>query len=90
MAAPTKKDNGPNLAALGLRSPMEVIDILAMVKIGETRVVTDDSAALNPQLKADLVVKFFREKMGIKPSLLPYMASIIKQKLKSGQLAFGA
>ena len=92
MANQTTKEtqSGPNLQALGLKSPMEVIDILGAMKINGVPVITDDKAFLNPQLKAELVLKYFSEKYGAKPNELPYLASLIKRDLKSGKLKFGA
>jgi hypothetical protein len=91
MANQATKENqaGPNLQALGLKSPMEVIDILGAVKIDGAPIITDDKAFLNPQLKAELVVRYFNEKFGVKPSELPHLASLIKRDLKSGKLKFG-
>lgn len=80
---------GPNLEALGLKSPMEVIDILGALDLGGTLVITDDKAFLNPQLKAQQVMTFFKENFNLKPSDLPQLASIVKQDLKAGKLKFG-
>ena len=79
-----------NLKTLGLKSPMEVIDILGALKIDGSPVINDDKAFLNPQLKAETVLRFFTGKFNLKPNELPYLASIIKRKLKSGELSFGA
>lgn len=79
-----------NLQALGLKSPMEVIDILGTIKIDGLPIISDEKAILNPQLKAEAILKFFSSRFNIKPNELPYLASIIKRKLKSGELRFGA
>lgn len=81
--------SGPDLKALGLKSPMEVIDILSLLKIDGAPVITDDKVALNPQLKAENAVKHFHEKFNVKPNVLPYLASVIKRKLKAGKLNWG-
>ena len=92
MAIEAAKPNqsGPDLKALGLSSPMEVIDILASLKIDGAPVITDDKAHLNPQLKAEQVVKYFVENFNIKPSELPQLASSIKKDLKNGKLGWEA
>ena len=90
MANQTKENPaGPNLSVLGLKSPMEVIDILATLKIDGLGAITDERAHLNPQLKAETVVKYFGEKFGVKPNELPYVASVIKRKLRAKELRFG-
>ncbi len=85
-----KQAAGPNFQALGLKSPMEVIDILALLKIEGRPVITDDKAHLDPQLKAELVIKTMLENYGIKPNTLPYLAAVIKRNLKNGQLKWSA
>lgn len=80
--------SGPDLKALGLKSPMEIIDLLAMLKIDGVPIISEDKAFLNPQLKAEMVLRFLNDKFGVKPNELPYIASIIKRDLKSGKLRF--
>lgn len=84
--AEAQKQAGPNLQSLGLKSPMEVIDILGMLKIDGEPIVSDEKAILNPQLKAETIMKYFHEKFHVKPGELPYIASIIKRELKNGTL----
>jgi len=81
---------GPDLKALGLNSPMEVIDILASLKIDGTPVIIDDKAFLNPQMKAEQVIKYFNENFNMKPNELPHLASTIKRDLKAGKLGWEA
>jgi hypothetical protein len=82
--------NGPDLKALGLNSPMEVIDILGAMNIDGQPVITDDKAHLNPTVKAETVVKFFTENFNMKPSELPQLASVVKRDLKAGKLGWEA
>ncbi len=84
----TKKQAGPNLQALGLKSPMEVIDILALVSIDGERVISDDHALLDPSRKANAVMEYFADRFNVKPAELPYIASIIKQDLKNGKIGW--
>ena len=81
---------GPDLKALGLNSPMEIIDILGALKIDGSPIITDEKAILNPQMKAEQVIKFFNENFNVKPNELPNLASVIKNDLKAGKLAFEA
>jgi len=92
MAMDVAKANsgGPDLKSLGLNSPMEVIDILGAVKIDGQPVIIDDKAHLNPQVKAEQVIKFFNEKFNVKPNDLPNLASVIKRDLKAGKLGWEA
>ena len=76
------QQKGPNLEALGLKSPMEVIDLLALLKIDGEPVITDDRILLDPKLKAQAVMECFMKKYNVKPNELPYLASIIKQDIK--------
>jgi len=76
------KQAGPNLQALGLKSPMEVIDILALLKIDGEPVIKDDRALLDPKLKAQIIMEYFHKKFNVKPNDLPYLASLIKKELK--------
>jgi len=82
--------SGPDLKALGLNSPMEVIDILGALKIEGKPVITDDKAFLNPQVKAESVIKFFNDNFNVKPADLPHLASVIKRDLKAGKLGWEA
>ena len=87
---PDNNNQGPDLKALGLNSPMEVIDILGALKIDGQPVITDDKAVLDPNLKAQSVIKFFNENFNMKPNELPNLASVIKNDLKAGRLTFEA
>jgi len=92
MAVETARANqaGPDLKALGLNSPMEVIDILAALKIDGKPIIIDDKAFLNPQMKAEQVMKYFHENFGMKTNELPHLASVIKRDLKAGKLRWEA
>lgn len=85
--------SGPDLKSLGFNSPMEVIDLLACMEFrddsGVKFVINDDKAFLNPQMKAEQVVKFYKENFNINPGDLPQLASIMKQDLKAGKLKMG-
>jgi hypothetical protein len=81
--------SAPSLA-YGIRDANEVITILGALKIDGTPVITDDKAALNPQMKAEQVMKFFNDNFKIKPADLPQVASVIKQDLKAGKLGWEA
>jgi len=81
---------GPDLKALGLSSPMEVIDILGALKIDGQPVITDDKAYINPQIKAEQVVKYFNLNFGLQPKELPQLASVVKRDLKAGKLGWEA
>ena len=83
------KQAGPNLQALRLKSPMEVIDILALLKIDGEPVIKDDRALLDPKLKAQAVMEYFYKKFNVKPNDLPYLASLIKKELKNKKLGRG-
>ena len=90
MNAPSgvRGNNGPKLPG-NIKSPMEVIDLLASLDIGGKLVINDDKAFLNPQLKAEQVMRFFKENFNAKPGDLPQIASIIKQDLIAGKLKMG-
>jgi len=91
MDTPTKPtQTGPNLKALGFNSPMEVIDLLALIKVDGEPIIKDDQVLLNPQLKADTIVRYFHDKFQVKPNLLPYIAATIKRGLKNGQIKWGS
>ena len=82
------QQKGPDLKALGLKSPMEVIDILALLKIDGEPIIKDDRALLDPKLKAQAVMEYFHKKHNVKPNDLPYIASLIKRDLKSGKIGW--
>ena len=84
----TKTQSGPNLQALGLKSPMEVIDILALLKVDGEPIILDDKALLDPNLKAQAVIEYFQKRFNVKPSDLPYLASLIKHDLKRGKIGW--
>jgi hypothetical protein len=90
IAPVSNNQTGPDLKALGLSSPMEVIDILGALNIDGSPVITDDKAALDPNLKAQSVIKFFNENFNVKPNELPHLASVIKKDLKAGKLGWEA
>lgn len=73
-----------NLSALGFKTPMDVIDILAILKIDGEPVIKDDRAFLDPKLKVKEVMSYFKEKFNVKPDELPYLASAIKDEMKKG------
>lgn len=72
---------GPDLKALGLKSALEVIDILALLRIDGEPVINDDNIVLNPQAKAKAVIEYYQQRFGVQPNDLPYMASLIKKDL---------
>jgi len=82
----TANRQGPNLEALGLKSPIEVIDILALVKIDGEPVIKNDQHLLDPKAKTQAVMEYFHAKFNLLPSDLPYLASLIKHDLKNGKL----
>lgn len=84
----TQQQKGPDLKALGLKSPMEVIDILSLLKIDGEPIILDDKLHLDPKAKAQAVVDFFTTKLGAKANELPYLAAAIKRKLKNGQMTW--
>jgi len=83
-----EKQSGPNLKALGLKSPQEVIDLLALLKIDGAPVVADDRALLDPKQKAQKVMQYFQKKFNVNPNDLPYLASLIKHDLKHGKIGW--
>ncbi|MDD5593255.1 MAG: hypothetical protein PHG97_00760 [Candidatus Margulisbacteria bacterium] len=89
MAVVQEKNSGPNFQALGFKSPMEVIDLLAMLKIDGEPIIKDDSALLDPKAKAQAIMQYFAEKHNMKPNDLPYIAAVIKQDLKAGRIKWG-
>jgi len=82
-------DKETQLKSLGLKSPMEVIDILALLKVDGEPIVKDDAALLDPKAKAQAVMQYFLEKHNKQPNELPYIAAIIKQDLKAGRIKWG-
>lgn len=83
-----KNTSAPNIQALGLKSPMEVIDILALLKIDGEPIIKEDKLLLNPNTKAQAVMKYFQEKFKLPPQDLPYLASLIKHDLKHGKIGW--
>jgi hypothetical protein len=84
----TQQNQGPNLKALGLKSPMEVIDLLALLRIDGQPVITDNNAILDPNLKAKAVMEFYHNNFNVKPGDLPYLASLVKHNLKNGNISW--
>lgn len=82
------KNSGPDLKALGLKSPLEVIDILGALKIDGKPIITDDKAYLDPQLKAEQVIKYFSQNFGLQPKELPQLAAVVKRDLKAGKIGW--
>ena len=80
--APKGAEPGLNLQVLGLKSPMEVIDILALIKVDGQPIIKDDKAFLDPRLKAKLVMEYFHANYGVNPNDLPYVACLVKRKIK--------
>jgi len=80
----TGNQSGINLQALGLNSPMEVIDLLGMLKIDGDPVIKDDKAFLDPKVKVQEVMDYFSKNFGVTAQELPYVASTVKQELKKG------
>jgi len=81
---PQEKQGGINLQLLGFKSPMEVIDILALIKVDGEPVVKDDKSFLDPRMKAKEVMEYFHKSFGVSPDELPYVAYVIKRKIKKG------
>jgi len=84
----TKNAKGPDLKALGLKSPMEIIDLLALLKIDGEPIIKDDKQLLNPNTKTQAVMQYFEDKFNLKPQDLPYLASLIKHDLKHGKIGW--
>ncbi len=80
------QNQGPDLKALGLKSPAEVIDILSVLKIDGQPVITNDRDHLDPKQKAQTIMQYFQARFKIEPNDLPYLASMIKNDLKCGKL----
>ncbi|MBU1026231.1 MAG: hypothetical protein KKA31_00705 [Candidatus Margulisbacteria bacterium] len=86
--AQNTQTKGPDFNALGLKSPMEVIDLLALLKIDGEPVIIDDKVLLDPKEKARAVMEYFGRRFNISPNDLPYFASLIKHDLKNGRLGW--
>ena len=78
MATKTQKKDqaGPDLKALGLKSAMEVFDILALLKIDGQPIIKDDRDLLDPKKKAQTVMEYFYKEFNTRPDDLPYLASL--------------
>jgi len=76
------QNKGPNLKLLGFKSPMEVIDILSIIKIDGEPIVKDSKAFLDQNLKAQIVMSYFKDRYNVDSNLLPYLASVIKKDVK--------
>jgi hypothetical protein len=83
----TKPNKKSAIQNLGLKSPMEVIDILSLCRVEGEPVIKDDKDWLDPNRKAKAVVSFFTSKFDIDPKDLPYLASLIKHDIKNGRLS---
>ena len=89
MATETKANSsGPDIKALGFNSPMEVIDLLSILRINGQPVIIDDKSLLDPKTKAQAVIEYFNKHYKIQPKDLPYLASLIKHDLKHGKLSW--
>ena len=80
------KQAADNLKALGLKSPMEVIDLLSILKIDGEPIIKDDKLLLDHKLKAQAVMEYYKKEFNVDPNELPYLASIVKRDLKSGKI----
>lgn len=81
---PQDNKAGINLQLLGFKSPMEVIDLLALIKVDGEPVVKDDKSFLDPRIKAKEVLEYFHNNFGVIPDELPFVAYVIKNKIKKG------
>lgn len=79
-----QNNSGPNLESLGFKSPMDVIDILSILKIDGEPVIKDDKAFLDPKSKAKEVMSYFKQNFSVDPQELPYLASEVKKQMKQG------
>jgi|GEM_PF-1209847 len=84
----TQAKNGLDLKALGLKSPMEVIDILALLRVDGESVVSNDRDLLDQNQKTKAVLEYFHRKFNLSPNKLPYLASLVKHELKQGKLGW--
>ncbi|MBU0502319.1 MAG: hypothetical protein KJ811_03625 [Candidatus Margulisbacteria bacterium] len=82
------KKSGPNFKALGLKSPAEVIDLLALLSIDNQKIISDERVLLNPKLKANAVMDYFHKNFKMDLADLPYLASMIKHDLKTGKVSW--
>lgn len=78
----TPKQNTVNFEALGFKSPMEIIDLLALLKIDGEPIIKDEKAILDPKLKAQNVMEYFMRKFNLAPNDLPYLAALVKKEIK--------
>ena len=82
-----QQKKGPNLKALGFNNPMEIIDLLALLKVDGEPIIKDDKAWLDQKLKAQLVMEYFLKTYKIKPDTLPYVGTVVKRDIKQKKLA---
>lgn len=73
---------GPNLPLLGFKTPMDVIDLLAIIKIDDEPVIKEERCLLDPKLKAQAVMEYYYKKFKVDPNDLPYLASLVKKEIK--------
>lgn len=84
---PAAKPNaGANLQTLGLRSPTEVFDILALLKVDGEPIISDDRVFLDPKAKTRAVIDYFQQNFNVSAQDLPHLASAIKHDLKNGKI----
>lgn len=90
-AAPVRQNTAPNsFQRLGFKNPIDIIKLLAQCKVDGERVVKDDKAHLDPNTLGKTVFEFFGKKLGIPPTDIPELASIIKKEIKTGNLKLGS
>jgi len=80
------ENKGPNLKALGFNNPMDIIDLLALIKIDGEPIIKDEQVLLDPKLKAQAVMEYFLKRFNLKPNDLPYFASLLKNDMKQRKL----
>ncbi|PIS28703.1 hypothetical protein COT42_07150 [Candidatus Saganbacteria bacterium CG08_land_8_20_14_0_20_45_16] len=80
------KQNGPSLESLGLKSPIEIFDILSILRVDNEPLIKSSQALLDQKLKAQTIMEYFKTKFNISPGDLPYLASMIKHDLKHGKI----
>jgi hypothetical protein len=80
------KQKAPNFEALGFKSPMEIIDLLALLKIDGEPIIKDEQIVLDPKLKAQAVMEFFLKNYNVPPNDLPYLAALVKKEIKNKQM----
>jgi len=86
MAEAQVKPKGPNIEALRFKNPLEIIDLLALLKIDGEPIIKDEQAILDPKIKARAVVEYFQTKFNLGPNDLPYLASLIKKDIKQKRM----